>query len=252
MSGDDHAIGGTAGRFDNLQGRQSSRLRRRQLGVRPQHVLHLSRQPAHECASCVVYRRRLRGRPASADRPAVLDGELDSRLSRFGPGDPTRPVRFEVHERAHARYEPNALRRLVGLGHGAEDRARTRDQIGHQLLPLPRHLDRKQAGLHERVGRDHALRRSRRHNDRHLPGDDEHDRRIRSELPSDRKCALRQGDWPEGYYGVFTANFHTDNAASPESDATVTSAQAHGIPIRLRQADVHVGGRPGHVVVRRL
>ena len=36
---------------------------------------------------------------------------------------------------------------------------------------------------------------------------------------------------PEGYYGVFTANMHTDSASSAGSDAIVASAQSRGVPI---------------------
>ncbi len=36
---------------------------------------------------------------------------------------------------------------------------------------------------------------------------------------------------PEGYYGAFCANMHTDYAASPGSDAIIASAQAHGVPV---------------------
>ncbi len=36
---------------------------------------------------------------------------------------------------------------------------------------------------------------------------------------------------PEGYYGVFTANMHTDSASSSGSDAIVASALSHGIPV---------------------
>ena len=36
---------------------------------------------------------------------------------------------------------------------------------------------------------------------------------------------------PEGYYGVFTANIHTDTAESAASDAVVESAVARGIPV---------------------
>jgi hypothetical protein len=36
---------------------------------------------------------------------------------------------------------------------------------------------------------------------------------------------------PEGYYGVFTTNMHTDVAAHPGSQAIVASAQARGVPI---------------------
>jgi hypothetical protein len=36
---------------------------------------------------------------------------------------------------------------------------------------------------------------------------------------------------PEGYYGVFTANMHTDTAVHAGSQAIVASAQARGVPI---------------------
>ena len=36
---------------------------------------------------------------------------------------------------------------------------------------------------------------------------------------------------PEGYYGVFTANMHTDDPSSSGSDAIVASALANGVPI---------------------
>ena len=36
---------------------------------------------------------------------------------------------------------------------------------------------------------------------------------------------------PLGYYGVFTANMHTDNVDSPGSDAIVASALARGVPV---------------------
>ena len=36
---------------------------------------------------------------------------------------------------------------------------------------------------------------------------------------------------PEGYYGAFTANLHTDSATLSQSDAVVASALARGVPI---------------------
>jgi hypothetical protein len=36
---------------------------------------------------------------------------------------------------------------------------------------------------------------------------------------------------PQGYYGVFTANMHTDHAASAGSDAIISSAKARGVPV---------------------
>jgi chitodextrinase len=47
-----------------------------------------------------------------------------------------------------------------------------------------------------------------------------------------------------GYYGLFTMNMHTDNAVHPGSDAIVASAQARGVPvITAKQALEWVDGR---------
>jgi fibronectin type 3 domain-containing protein len=49
---------------------------------------------------------------------------------------------------------------------------------------------------------------------------------------------------PEGYYGVFTVNMHTDNVASAGSDAIVSSALARSVPIvSARQMLTWVDGR---------
>ena len=51
---------------------------------------------------------------------------------------------------------------------------------------------------------------------------------------------------PEGYYGVFTANMHTDNASLRGSDAIVASAQARGVPVvSARQMLTWLDGRNG-------
>jgi len=50
----------------------------------------------------------------------------------------------------------------------------------------------------------------------------------------------------QGYYGVFTANMHTDQVESAGSDAIVASAQAHGVPIvSSRQMLTWLDGRNG-------
>ena len=49
-----------------------------------------------------------------------------------------------------------------------------------------------------------------------------------------------------GYYGAFTANMHTDTAASAGSDAIVASAQARGVPIvSAKQMLTWLDGRNG-------
>ena len=51
---------------------------------------------------------------------------------------------------------------------------------------------------------------------------------------------------PQGYYGAFTANFHTDAATSSQSDAGVASALARGVPIvSAQQMLTWLDGRNG-------
>ena len=51
---------------------------------------------------------------------------------------------------------------------------------------------------------------------------------------------------PEKYYGVFTANMHTDYATSSDYDALIASAQARGVPvISARQMLTWLDGRNG-------
>jgi hypothetical protein len=51
---------------------------------------------------------------------------------------------------------------------------------------------------------------------------------------------------PQAYYGVFTANMHTDSASSAGSDAIVASAQSRGVPIVSgRQMLTWLDGRNG-------
>jgi hypothetical protein len=49
--------------------------------------------------------------------------------------------------------------------------------------------------------------------------------------PNDINTVLANATGPLGYYGVFTANMHTDYVASPGSDAIIASAQSYGVPI---------------------
>ena len=49
---------------------------------------------------------------------------------------------------------------------------------------------------------------------------------------------------PEGYYGVFTANMHTDTVESSGSDAIVSSALARGIPVVSARQMLDLAGRP--------
>ena len=49
--------------------------------------------------------------------------------------------------------------------------------------------------------------------------------------PKNIDSLLNNALGPQGYYGVFTANMHTDSASSAGSDAIVASAQSRGVPV---------------------
>jgi hypothetical protein len=49
--------------------------------------------------------------------------------------------------------------------------------------------------------------------------------------PATVNALLDKAVGPEGYYGLFTANMHTDLVNSPGADAIVASAQTRGVPI---------------------
>ena len=54
---------------------------------------------------------------------------------------------------------------------------------------------------------------------------------------------------PEGYYGAFVANMHTDTAVHAGSEAIVASAQATRRPDRAQRADARLAGWPKQFVV---
>jgi hypothetical protein len=49
--------------------------------------------------------------------------------------------------------------------------------------------------------------------------------------PATANALLDKALGPEGYYGFFTGNFHTDYVTTAESDATIASALARGVPL---------------------
>ena len=50
---------------------------------------------------------------------------------------------------------------------------------------------------------------------------------------------------PEGYYGMFVANMHTDTAVHAGSQAIVASAQARSVPIISAKQAARLARRPG-------
>ncbi len=186
MSGDDHspgyAPGGTASRLRPLQGAQPGRLRRRRVGVRPLDVVCLPDNVLTnaQAAAYVAEGFEVALHPVVASCPttpmteAQLSAIFDTQLGAFAARYTNVPA--PVSNRNHCVYWPDwASTANVELD--------ARNPDGRQLLPLPDRLDRLQARLHERRRLPDALRRPRRHADRRLAAEHEHERRGDDRLP---------------------------------------------------------------------
>ena len=149
--------------------------------------------------------------------------------------------------RAGARPDqPHALHRLERLGDRAEGRAPARHPAGHELLLLARSWVHDRPGMFTGCGLPDALRRRRRLADRRLPGGDADHRRVGDRHRRPHQGAARQRARADGYYGVFTANMHTDTPDHPGADAIVASAQARGVPVvSAKQMLTWLDGRNG-------
>jgi hypothetical protein len=181
MSGDDHspgyAPGGTASNFDRFK--------------------------ALSPIGCVVanwewlHRRRLRHR-APSERGLVSHRRPHPVRALGDVRHAARAVPGEVHKRPVTGRKPHTLRLLARLGVRGKSRVRSRCPAGRELLPLPQHLDRQHAGLHERRRLPDALHRPRRNRDRRLPAEHEHDGRVGTGLSRNGRRDARQRARPTG------------------------------------------------------
>ena len=69
-------------------------------------------------------------------------------------------------------------------------------------------------------------------------------------FPSKIDALLDKALGSQGYYGVFTANMHTDSSSHSGANAIIASALSRGRPGRLRPADAAVARRPQRVLLR--
>ena len=70
------------------------------------------------------------------------------------------------------------------------------------------------------------------------------------EYPATIDALLDKALGPEGYYGAFTANMHTDQSNHAGANAIVASAKSRGVPRRLRSPDARVARRPQRLFFR--
>ena len=189
MTGDDHGTNGTTPAVRRVPCRQSQRLQRRRLGVRPRDVVHLSDHADHERAGGGVCGRRLRDRRPHHDRLRGLHaGVAADELHRR-----SRALCQQLPEPGCTTHQPHALHRVQRLRHAAAGGAGQRHPARHQLLLLAGVVGAESSRLHDRFGHADAVRAHRRHDDRRLPGGDADDRRVRSDVAVHDRHAARPG-----------------------------------------------------------
>ena len=70
--------------------------------------------------------------------------------------------------------------------------------------------------------------------------------------PVHQRRLLDRAVGPEGYYGAYTVNAHTDQRRNPRVRCGASrSAQSRGVPIVSSRADAELARRPQQLVVRR-
>ena len=196
MSGDDHspsqAPGGTAANFDHFKALSPPGCVVANWDcVRSTSYVYPNATLTNAQAAALP-RRRLRGRAPPARR-LLPDDPAHRGRARGVLRHATRAVPGQVHERrpdqvssrTHCVFWPDWVSNAkVELGRGI--------RMDANYYHYPGHLDRRQAGLHERRRLPDALRRPRRHADRRLPGEHELDGRVDDGLPDGDRVAARQ------------------------------------------------------------
>ena len=197
MTGDDHAIGGTAGRFDQYKAASPAGCVVALWECVRVDVVHLSRQSADERAGGRVRGRRVRSRAPRVDRredaaatnwtPASLESVMTSQLRRSPRSTRAFPRPRHIGSTASA---------------GATGRRWPKTELAHGIrfdtnyYHYPAAWIGRDPGLHDRLRDDHAVRRPRRNTDRRLPGSHAHERRglaAVSRRPSTSSSTRRSG-----------------------------------------------------------
>ena len=231
MTGDDHAFGGTAGRFDQYKAASPAGCSvvlwdcvRGTSYIFPNSPLTNAQatQYVSEGFEVSVHVSASGGLDCLDWTPTSLTNVYSTQLQQF---------RVEVHGRSGACHPSSPLRRLGGLGDSAQGRARQRNPLRHELLPLSRSLDRFAPRLHDRLGHGHALRRHERRPDRRLSGPHAHGRRGAAALPGNGQLLA---GW-SARLERFLRHLHSEHAHGSGRlsgvDAIVASALSRGVPI---------------------
>ena len=245
MTGDDHATGGTAPRFDGFIFGQPGRLQRGQLGMRPRHLLHVPRQSHDGRPGGFLQFARLRTGPAPHH-------QLRRFLRFFQPGfvlhRAAQHLEQPVSQRARPRHQPHPLRRLERLG----QRSRWSKWLtasgwtpitttGRPPGPTRRSGHFTGSGMPMRFARLDGTIIDVYQANTQIP-----DETLQNE-PTTINTLLDNALGATGYYAVVTTNMHTDSTATQSAawaTATGVFGAEPGRPRGHRQADADLARWP--------
>jgi chitodextrinase len=244
MSGDDHAVGGTAGRFDAYKAKSPPgcvvanwECVRSTSYIYPASPLTNAQAASYTADGFEVALHLLTGQPCSTANwtPGSIDSDLTNQLAQFAAKYTSVPA--PVTNRTHCvAWSDWATEPKVELAHGIRLDTNYYHYPGSWIGNTPgymngtaeimRFADLDGTTIDEFQAETHMTDESGQ------------------TYPFTADSLFDKATGPEGYYGVYTANMHTDNVASPESDATIASAQTRGIPIvSAKQMYTWVDGR---------
>ena len=247
MTGDDHGNGGTSGQFDWAQERPAGELQCRGLGLHPADVLHLSRHADHGCRRRRLSRRRdsrsrcTSPRTARTGRPASLEGfyAISSRSSR-----------------ATTRASPPPRRTAPTASRGATGRRSRRSSSSHGIRLDTNYYYWPDVWVQDRPGYFTGSGMPMRFAD--LDGSMIDVYQATTQMTDESgitysthiNTLLDNAIGAPGYYGVVTANMHTDNPNHPGQQTDRQRGHRQRRPGRVGEADADLARRPERLVVR--
>ena len=249
MSGDDHsptqAAGGTASNFDRFKALSPRRLRRRQLGLRPLDVVHVSQQRLYQRPGGRVRRGRLRGRrsirssaPARRRRSRRASSARSTTRSSRSSGRSTRACPRRSRAARTASSGPTGPRTRRSSSRAGSAWTRTTTTIPGSWIGA-------KTGFMN--GGGFPMRFADLDGtpiDVYQPNTNMTDETTTA-LPAAIDTLLDNAVGPSGYYGAFGTNMHTDNAAPhPGAETIVAAAQARSVPVISYKQMLDWVGRP--------
>ena len=251
MTGDDHGTGGTRGQFDVFESQSAGGCSVADWQcVRATSYVY----PGTSVPGAAGYRAR--GFELALHLDTGCANQSNSALRSLWSDQAARfRTNFGI---ASIRTNRTHCIAWSGWADDADRRARAGRAARHELLLLAGLVDARLPRHVHRVGLPDAVRGHRRIARRRLPGHDAAHRRVGRDAAAvarrraaRRRAARSAPSVPRGYYGVFTANMHTDaaNVPHPGAAAIVGGGEGAGRPGRLRRADARLARRPQRVVL---